>query len=251
MVDTHKEEKIDTTKRPKQKKPTVVFCVTGKTFTSNFFLSWSETITTLIDTYNIVVSNKYNPQVNFARSMCLGANVLLGEDQKPFKGELDYDVIMWLDSDMVFNSSMIHYLIQACMCEHKVVSGTYALEGGVNLCCVEHWDEEQYVSQGNFNFINVEDAKSRIEKGDKWVKCAYTGMGCMAIRKGVIEHENMKYPWFFRDITTMENKDLSVKIREGTSEDISFVRNLVDAGVIDGVMVNLEIRFGHEKTVIF
>ena len=76
-------------------------------------------------------------------------------------------------------------------------------------------------------------------------------MGCMAIRKGVIEHDNMKYPWFFRDITTMNNKDLSVKIREGTSEDISFIRNLVDAGVIDGVMVNLEIRFGHEKTVIF
>ena len=64
------------------KKYTVVFCVPGKEFTSNFFLSWSETITSLADKYNIIVSNKYSPQVNFARAMCLGGNVLSGPDQK-------------------------------------------------------------------------------------------------------------------------------------------------------------------------
>ena len=35
--------------------------------------------------------------------MCLGADVLRGKDQKPFDGKLDYDFIMWIDSDQVFS----------------------------------------------------------------------------------------------------------------------------------------------------
>jgi len=27
----------------------------------------------------------------------------LGQNQKPFQGKIDYDFIMWIDSDMVFN----------------------------------------------------------------------------------------------------------------------------------------------------
>ena len=40
-------------------------------------------------------------------------------------------------------------------------------------------------------------------------------------------------------------------IREGTSEDVSFIRNLIDGGIIDGIMVNLQLRFGHEKTAVY
>jgi hypothetical protein len=234
------------------KKHTIVFCVPGKEFTSNFFLSWSETITSLSDKYNIVVSNKYSPQVNFARAMCLGGNVLSGPDQVPFNGDLDYDVIMWLDSDMVFNSSMVNYLIEACIYKYPVVSGTYALEGGDHMCCVENWDEEHYMEKGNFEFMKIEDAKHRVDTNNHWVKCAYTGMGCMAIRKGVIEDKRIQYPWFFRDVTTMTPKDKTkTLIREGTSEDVSFIRNLIDGGIIDGVMVNLQLRFGHEKSAVY
>ena len=83
----------------------------------------------------------------------------LDQTKKPFNGELDYDVIMWLDSDMVFNSSMVNYLIEACIYKHPVVSGTYALEGGEHMCCVEKWDEDRYMKKGNFEFMKVEDAK--------------------------------------------------------------------------------------------
>ena len=74
----------------------------------------------------------------------------------------------------------------------------------------------------------------------------------MAIRKGVLEDQRIKYPWFFRDITTMTPKDKAkMVIREGTSEDVSFIRNLIDGGIIDGVMVNLQLRFGHEKAAVY
>jgi len=159
---------------------------------------------------------------------------------------------MWLDSDVVFNSSMVNYLIEACIYKYPVVSGAYALEGGEHMCCVENWDEEHYMEKGSFEFMKIEEAKHRVDTNNHWVKCAYTGMGCMAIRKGVLEDDRIKYPWFFRDITTMTPKDKTkTLIREGTSEDVSFIRNLIDGGIIDGVMVNLKLRFGHEKTAVY
>ncbi len=76
--------------------------------------------------------------------------------------------------------------------------------------------------------------------------CAYVGMGCMGIRYGVFEDSRLKYPWFFRNISV-----ISDDIVDGTSEDVSFIRNMIDAGIIDGVMVDLSLRFGHEKKIVY
>ena len=67
-----------------------------------------------------------------------------------------------------------------------------------------------------------------------------------------MEDKRIQYPWFFRDVTTMTPKDKTkTLIRECTSEDVSFIRNLIDGGIIDGVMVNLQLRFGHEKSAVY
>lgn len=235
-------------------KKTVVICIPGNKFSNVFLKCWTETIIRVNETkkYYLYLSNAYSSQVNFARAMCLGADVLAGPDQKPFQGNINYDVILWLDSDMVFNSTMILELIESCLTEYPVVSGIYALEGGQQLCCVRDWDIEYYKQNGSFQFLSCKEGEQLISENNHWIKCAYTGMGCMAIRKGILEDPRIKYPWFFCDLKKMPSTNPNIPyICDGTSEDVSFIRNLVDNGIIDGIMVNLKWRFGHEKTCIY
>ena len=233
-------------------KPTVIICVPGRTFSNRFFISWSECLIKLFYKYNVNVSNEYSSQVNFARSKCLGAHVLKGPDQKPFQGELDYDVLLWLDSDMVFNYELIDGLIQSCLHTHPVVSGVYSIDGGQHLSCVKDWNNEYFAKHGHFEFLTEETARELLAEETEWLKCAYSGMGCMAIRKGVIENERFKYPWFFSDVKQIYTGNQSMPyITEGMSEDVCFVRKLIDNGIIDGVMVNLKLRFGHEKSIVY
>ena len=256
-MDTLLENKfIDENPIGERDRPTVVICIPGNTFSGRFLKCWTEAIMMLSEHYEIILANAYNSQVNFARTLCLGADVLRGPNQKPFNGELKYDVIFFLDSDMSFSGAMIHALIQNCIAnKNKIVSGAYAMEGGQQMACIENWDEEYYVKNGHFKFIDVKDAEERVKSNDprKYiVHCGYSGMGCMAIPYGIFEDNRFKYPWFFRNITKFHKKGpKGLSICEGTSEDVSFIRNLIDAGVIDHVYVYLKIRFGHEKTVVF
>lgn len=235
-------------------KKTVVFCIPGNKFSNIFLKCWTETIVTLTDSqkYNVYLSNTYSSQVNFARAMCLGADVLAGPEQCPFQNKINYDVIVWLDSDMVFNSTMILELIDSCLTQYPVVSGIYAMQGGEQLCCVKDWDIEHYTKNGSFSFLTVKQGEELIKENNHWINCAYTGMGCMAIRKGIIEDPRLKYPWFFCDLKKLPSPNNEIPyICDGTSEDVSFIRNLIENGIIDGVMVNLKWRFGHEKTCIY
>jgi len=229
-------------------KLTVICCIPGNRFSDKFLQSWTNTLQALQPKYNIYLSNKYSSQVNFARALCLGANVLSGPNQLPFQGQIKYDVIVWLDSDMVFTPPMIDKLIENCFYQHKIYSGIYAMEGGDMLCCVENWDVDYYKKNGSFQFLSVKEGNEYIKNKNALRKCAYVGMGCMAIRYGVLEDERIKYPWFFRNITSFQENDRI--ITDGTSEDVSFIRNLIDSEVIDNVVVDLSLRFGHEKTVV-
>ena len=240
-----------TPQNPPQKKPVVVLCMPGDRFSRRFIQFYTEAIMTMSDRYEVVVSSHYSSQVNFARALCLGADARRGHMQKPFDGKLPYDAIFWLDSDMVYSGEMICRLIDKCLTKKAIVSGAYAMEGGHQLACVEKWDEDFYLKNGCFHFITPKEAEEKI-KVDPMVKCAYAGMGCMAIPYGIFEDDRLTYPWFFRDITKFDASDPSGNtIWEGMSEDVSFMRNLIESGVIDGVWVDLNIRFGHEKSTVF
>lgn len=241
-------------------RPKIVFCIPGKHFSDAFLQSWTNSLLNLFVKYNIILSNRYSSMVNFARAMCLGADVRKGPNQKPFQGELNYDAMVWLDSDMVFNPDTLDKLIQHCLNDNPVVSGAYFMDGGRSMCCVENWDKEYYKQNGCFQFLSIQEYKEKMnineetknidENKDVVIKCAYVGMGCMAIRKGVIEDDRMKYPWFFRNIEHFQNDAGHIVMSECVSEDVAFIRNLIESGVIDNVAVYLNLRFGHEKTVV-
>jgi hypothetical protein len=166
--------------------------------------------------------------------MCLGADVTRGKDQKPFDGKLEYDFIMWIDSDILFTPAQFQRLLGH---DKDVISGVYAMEGGKLMATVKEWDEETFKKQGSFNFMTLAEINGKKDL----IEVAYTGMGFMLVKKGVFE--KLKYPWF---------KPLEKQIGnmvDITMEDTAFCLRIREKGI--HVFIDSMVRVGHEKSVVF
>lgn len=218
----------------------VIIALPGRTFSGGFMLNLLETVQTLKSrNYTVMITNEYSSYVTYSRMKTLGLDVLRGTDQKPFGGKIDYDVWVTIDSDIRFTPEQIIELIEDTN-KYPVVSGLYRMEDLKHYACVKKWDVEHYITNGSFEFM-----KSDEEIKDKYISVAYNGMGFFACRKGVIE--KLKYPYFSYPLIEMEDKD-GVTLNETCSEDVSFCKNLTDAGF--EITVNTSIRVGHEKTLV-
>lgn len=230
----------------------IVICLPGRQYSGRFLVSWTQTVVGLMQRgHQVIVSQKYSSMVHFARAMCLGADVFAGADQKPFQGEIDYDVILWIDSDIIYTVEDVLSVIES---PHNVTSGLYMMEGGKQLCAVSEWNDEHYCRTGSYQFLTKDDVDKWVlehnnEEGqlaDPYYPCAYVGMGFLAIKKGVIE--KMKYPWFYRPVYTIDLPGLPYPITDIHSEDVCFCKNIIDAG--ENIYADVRVRVGHEKTTI-
>jgi hypothetical protein len=224
----------------------IVLCVPGRQFSNRFLASWTSVVVNLIqEGHEVVISQKYSSMVHFARAMCLGADVFAGKDQVPFQGQVDYDVLLWIDSDIVFNYEQVIRIIQS---PHQVTSGLYMMENNTHLCAVREWDEGYYWKNGGFEFVTNESIQRWKDEhpSEPYMKCSYAGMGFMAIKKGVIE--NLEYPWFYRPVYSITNKETGQTIQDIHSEDVCFCKNIQDKGI--DIYVDTNIRVGHEKSVV-
>lgn len=256
-VVTPSEERLQvggTAAPPPSRKKTVVFCLPGREFSNRFLMSWTQTLHDLWSSgkYNILVSNDYSSCVHFARAKCLGAAVTRGPKQVPFDGKVPYDVLVWIDSDIVFRSADIMALIDATE-HHPVVSGLYMMEDGEHFCAVENWDTAYYIKNGGcFEFVTPGRVKSYMETTNTvFMPCAYAGLGFCAFRRGVLEDPRLSYPWFYTDTQVIKTGREDVpEYHDLASEDVSLFRNLTEKGVIPAVMVKCDLRVGHEKKLI-
>ena len=211
----------------------IVFCLPGKTYSREFLLSWTDLMMQVTARgHQALVSQNYSSVVHFARAKCLGGDVLKGPDQKPFQG-VDYDAIMWIDSDIVFKPEDFFALLES---PHDVTAGLYMMENLQDFAAVQNWDEEHFKKFGTFKFIRPDD----IQADTQYMPVTYSGMGWMLMRKGVLE--SIKYPWFWHDLCTFDG------VTEMCSEDSALCRNLTAAG--HTIYVDSKIRVGHQKNVI-
>ena len=218
----------------------VIIALPGRTFSGGFMLNLLETVQTLKSkNYTVMITNEYSSYVTYSRMKTLGLDVLRGADQKPFGGKIEYDVWVTVDSDIRFTPEQMIELIEDTN-KYPVVSGLYRMEDLKHYACVKKWDVEHYITHGSFEFM-----KSDEEIKDKYISVAYNGIGFFACRKGVIE--KLKYPYFSYPLVEMEGKD-GVMLNETCSEDVSFCKNLTDAGF--EIIVNTSLRVGHEKTIV-
>ena len=191
----------------------IVFCLPGRgvsyTFLKNFVQLSFECVQ---QGASIQISQDYSSMVNFARCKVLGANVLKGPDQLPWQGKLNYDLQLWIDSDIVFNLEAFYKLVWM---NKDIAAGWYCTEDG-KTTSVAHWLEEDEFEQ-NGGVMNHEMVDG-IQKRRKPFTCDYTGFGWVMIKKGVFEHPDMKYPWFAPQMQVFD----SGQVQDMCGEDVSF-----------------------------
>ena len=213
----------------------ILFCMPGREYSREFLLCWSDLMMQCANKgHQVMISQQYSSVVHFARAKCLGGDVLKGKDQKPFQGQMDYDVMMWIDSDIVFKPEDLFSLLES---PHDVTAGVYMMEDLQNLATVKEWNKEYFEKKGTFKFLRPDD----IIGAPQYMQVAYTGMGWMAIRKGVVE--DLKYPWFHSDLEKVTDDIIDMN-----SEDVTFCKALWEAG--HPIHIDTKVRVGHQKKMI-
>ena len=159
---------------PLGKPITVVFCLPGSPFSNKFLLGWTR-IVQYCATHQIqlIVSNRTDSNVYYVRNKCLGGNVQMGVKQNPFGGQLNYDYLMWIDSDQVFSVEDFEKLLAA---NKDIVSGLYLMDGGTRYATVPKWDKDFYKKNGYFEFLTPDIVNKWIkENPNKLMNVEYTG----------------------------------------------------------------------------
>lgn len=215
----------------------IVFCLPGRGVSYAFLKSFVQLCFDLVQSgASIQISQDYSSMVNFARCKCLGANVLAGPDQLPWQGNLVYDYQMWIDSDIVFNSSAFWAVFDM---DKDIACGWYATEDG-RTTSVAHWlDEADFKNNGGVMNHEMVDT---ITNRKKPFTVDYTGFGWTLIKKGVFEHPEMKYPWFAPQMQVFD----SGEVQDMCGEDVSFCLDAKRKCNFD-IWCHPQIRVGHEK----
>lgn len=208
----------------------IIFCTVGKSFSGAFFDYWN----ILRDSWQgeFIWNRAYDPVVYYARNKCLCGSTLGGPKQPVFYG-MDYDYIMWTDSDIIPNSSNWYYLMQH---DTDIVSGLYKMADGKNYATVPKMDDEYFLKNGHYKFLDDNNLKNHDK--NKLLSVDYTGLGYMLIKKGVFE--KIGYPWF-----SPIWKDFGNDIKEFTSEDVGFCVKAKKAGF--DIFVDPKVIVNHEK----
>ena len=219
----------------------VIIALPGDKFSGAFLRNWSNALLYLQNKgYTVMMVNDYSSFVPFSRMKTLGLSTLRGVNQKPFNGEIDYDVWVTIDSDVIFIPEQLEQLIEDTD-KHPIVSGVYRMLDMKHYAAVKTWNVNYFKKHGSFKFLRLED----LEGAPNYMKVAYNGMGFMAIKREVLE--KMKYPYFHRELQVFEMDDGTV-INEMCSEDVSFCKNAKDVGY--DVIVNTELKVGHMKELV-
>ena len=215
----------------------IIFCLPGDSYSGRFLQCWTNLLAEL-PKYKISygLSQHYLCNIYHSRTKCLGVSIERGVDQKPFDGKVDYDYIMWIDSDMVFTPEDLFKLIEH---DKDVVSGMYKMSDDVNYATVENMDEKYFEEWMYYQFMQDKDIEAK--KG-KLFKVDYTGMGWMLVRKGVIE--KMKYPYFYPRKQVWKQHGWE----EFVWDDVEFCLRARENG--HDIWIDPKIRIGHEKVKI-
>ena len=232
----------------------IVFCLPGNSFSGRFLECWTDLfVWCLRNGIQPILSRRESCNIYYVRNMCLGADVMRGEHQKPFNGTLQYDFIMWIDSDIIFTPE---HFVKLLNHNKDIVSGIYLMSDRKHFATVMEWDEEYFIKNGGFKFLTQEDLTpprstprpSPRGEGDEsaaadesgevcLLPISYTGMGFMLVKYGVFE--SMEYSW---------SKPLEKRIGNAigfTMEDVSFCLRAQEKGY--KIYIDPTVRVGHEK----
>ena len=207
----------------------IVFCIPGNNYSGRFFDCWTSTIShCLSNGIQPLQSIQESQNIYTVRNLCLYGALNKNQNQKPFDGRLDYDYLMWIDSDTIFKPSQIIDLIK-----HKrdIVSGLCIFDGK-HFAVVKKSDEIYFKKKHIFKHMTKDDIKNQ----NTLIEASFVGFGFILIKKGVFE--SMDYPWF---------RPLNIKIgkvNQYSTEDYGFCVNARKLGY--KIYADPKVIVGHE-----
>lgn len=173
-------------------------------------------------------SSEYSSHVGDAREITLnGDNQNSLAEQRPFKGAVTYDKILWIDSDIAFTPDDV---IKAYESPYDIVTGAYLLASG---------EVTAYRELFSMGFLYDE-----VLKLTEPVKIFAAGMGFMAVKSGVFE--SLSRPWFQSPTVTHKQGDVEYTIPI-LGEDLSFCYRAGQAGF--EIWLDPSIKLTHHKTM--
>ena len=215
------------------KDKTIIFCLPGRIYSGDFMMSFIELLSFVgSQGANFKVSQQYSSMVNYARCKCAGADVTRGKNQTPFGG-LEYDYMMWIDSDIRFNNEMFMKLVKM---DKDIASGWYSQPGGTSPV-VEKMDDNYFIQNGSYQFLTADELSERSDI----CKVDYIGFGWVLIKQGVFE--KLEYPWFAPKIINIDGD-----LQDVCSEDVAFCHDAKSANF--EIWLDPTCRVGHEKTLV-
>lgn len=207
----------------------LVIVTPGFALNANYVKSLLSTITECHKN-NISVSwfNEYSAHVGDAREASLngGKNMNINES-RPFSGEISYDKILWIDSDIIWNPEDV---IKIYNSEKDIISGAYLQPNG---------DVMAFKNKGSMPFKYEEVLKmTEIEE------ISSCGFGFLCVKQGVFE--SMERPWF-RSVETEVDFGVYKKVIPINSEDVAWCYRALELGY--NIWFDPTIRVTHEKTL--
>lgn len=222
---------------------TIAFCLPGRSYSGTFLTQFIRLVFDLNQLgINFYISQKYSSMVNFARTDCLQADNFAGTMLTPWRGQVNYDYIMWIDSDIVFNTQNVLDLLEM---NKDIATGWYVQSNGTatsnQSTVVVNMDKELLLKSGSYYFETIEDMQRRSEP----FKIDYCGFGWVLMKKGVFE--KIPYPWFAPKRVQLTRED-GILLEDMCSEDVAMCEDFRSYGF--EIWCNPKVRVGHEKTIV-
>ena len=209
---------------------TIVFCLPGTHFSYRALESWTKLLLACPQyQVNPVLKTAFSPNIYHVRNYCLDGDKYGPTTQKPFQENIDYDYIMWIDSDIIYQPKDFHRLLKSLenKPQHHILSGIYLTQ-----------DKKHFTTHIN----NKRLTKSDIKKLKNIIKVDSTGFGFTLIRRGVFEL--LSYPWFqpLKLIDTDKNYEMFL------GEDVSFSHRAKEKDF--DTYIHPQVLLGHEKLLV-
>lgn len=170
----------------------------------------------------------YSSHVADAREVTLsGTRINSLEESRPLEGNITYDTILWIDSDISWNPEDALKLIKS---DKEIITGAYLLAGGES-------SVHPNKLQAAYRYEDI-IKKTELEVIDG------CGFGFLAVKQGVFE--KMPRPWFQSAVAQhiIDGKSYEFNV---IGEDLSWCMNVKKIGY--EIWFDPTVRVNHQKTM--
>ena len=206
----------------------IAILLPGTAYTKGFFQSWTKLISYFTQQgIQYSISNHYCPVVYEGRNLMLLNGQRANINAVPLQG-VDYDFMLWLETDMVFTPEDVMNLIAA---DTDIISALYPMGVNAPEAAVAGWLPDKRIH-----------IPSAFKEEPKAIPVDFCGLGFILVKRGVFE--KLKYPWF--------KKMYSEPDEQGNidylGDDFSFCEEVKQLGYT--VYIHTRVVAGHEKSII-